>query len=76
MTDHELFEHSKAVSEALVAHYRGADDEAVSGLLREEGQAAADFVLKSLNSASAVEFMGYADGWSSLFMGDRRSDRL
>jgi hypothetical protein len=65
MTGHELFEHSKAVSEALVAHYGGVD-EALAGVQADEGQAAADFVRLSLESATAPEFMGYADGWEWL----------
>ena len=70
MTDHELLEHSKAVSKALVAHY-GGPDEALSALIAEEGQASADFVRKSLNSVTATEFMDYADGWEQF--GHRRS---
>jgi hypothetical protein len=65
MSDHELFEHSKALSEALVISY-GGRDEALTGLLAEEGQASADFVLRALDSASAAEFMGYAEGWGHL----------
>jgi hypothetical protein len=62
MTDHELLEHSKAVSKALVAHYGGLD-EALSALIAEEGQASADFVRTSLECTTAAEFIVYADGW-------------
>lgn len=62
MTGHELFEHSKTVSEALVAHY-GVVDEAIAGLREEDrNDTGADFLLKSLNSANAGEFMSYSPG--------------
>ena len=62
MPDDELFEHSKAVSEALVISYGGLD-EALSALMAEEGQASADFVRTSLECTTAAEFIGYANGW-------------